>query len=80
MRDKNNEPQGPNLMISRNGGSANPLQKCAQCAHLHSCHEFGDTADFWVCEQCTTPGGGKMPWSDGNQACGLFEERVKEET
>uniref|UniRef100_A0A6M3J9H4 Uncharacterized protein n=1 Tax=viral metagenome TaxID=1070528 RepID=A0A6M3J9H4_9ZZZZ len=76
MRIKtSDELQGPNLMISRHGASANLLQKCAQCAHLHSCHEFGDTADFWVCEKLTTPSGHNMPWSETNGACGLFEER-----
>lgn len=74
---KRKEPHGPNLMISRNGASENPLQKCGQCAHLHSCHDFGDRADFWVCEKLITPGGHNMPWSDGNMACGLFKERME---
>ncbi len=71
------ELQGPNLMQSRHGESANPLQKCAQCQHPHSCHDFGDTLDFWVCEKLTTPGGHNMAWSAENRAWGLWEERTE---
>jgi len=72
---KHEQPQGPNLMVSRHGGSANPLWRCAQCLHLLSCHYFGETADFWVCEKLSTPGGHMMPWDWENTACGLFEAR-----
>jgi hypothetical protein len=75
---KHEQLQGPNLMVSRHGVSANLLQKCARCCHLLSCHDFGEAADFWVCEQFTTPGGHKMPWSEGNRACRLFEKRESE--
>ncbi len=72
------ELQGPNLMQSRHGASENLLQKCAQCRHLHSCHDFGDAVDFWVCGKLVTPGGHNMPWSEDNAACGLWEERENE--
>ena len=75
---KHEQPQGPNLMVSRHGGSANLLQKCAGCRHLLSCHDFGEAADFWVCEQFTSPLGHNMPWSAENRACGRFEERQSE--
>ena len=65
-----------NIMQNRNGRSANASQRCAKCRHLTQMHDFGDAADFWVCEQFTTPGGHKMPWAAENRACGLFEERV----
>ena len=73
MRIKtSDELQGPNLMISRHGGSANPLQKCAQCHHLS---REGDYP--WYCDQLVTPSGYNFPWSDENAACKLFEERAK---
>ena len=64
-----------NIMQGRHGASANLLQKCAECRHVLSCHDFGEAADYWVCEQFTTPGGYKMPWAADNWACGKFEER-----
>ena len=73
MRDKNNEPQGPNLMVSRHGASANLLLKCAECQHLSREEDLP-----WVCEQFTTPGGYKMPWNEKNAACGKFQERENE--
>jgi len=76
MRDKNNEPQGPNLMVSRHGASENLLQTCADCRHLAFYHNFGVAGHSRTCEQFTTPGGHKMPWAAENRACGLFEERV----
>ena len=75
---KHEQPQGPNLMVSRHGASTNLLQKCAGCRHLLSCHDFGEAADYWVCEQFITPSGYKMPWDADNWACGLFEERANE--
>lgn len=66
---KHEDPQGPNLMVSRNGASENPLQKCAQCSHLYQ------VGTYLCCDQLVTPGGYPMPWGDGNHACGLFVER-----
>ena len=71
MRDKNDEPQRPNLMVSRNGASENLLQKCAECRHLTCERDL-----LRVCEQFRTPSGYPMPWAADNRACGLFEERV----
>lgn len=75
MRDKNNEPQGPNLMVSRHGASENQLQTCAQCRHLTFYHNFGVAGTSRTCEQFTSPSGKKMPWAPDNRACGLFTER-----
>ena len=73
MRDKNNEPQGPNLMISRHGASENPLQKCAQCQHLIRVEGYPE-----YCDQFVLPSGYHMPWCDENKSCGLFTERGKD--
>ena len=70
---KTEQPQGPNLMVSRHGASENALQKCAQCRYLTHTTEASS-----LCERCTLPSGHKMPWSEQNAACGLFEERMKE--
>jgi hypothetical protein len=74
MRDKNNEPQWPNLMVSRHGASANQLQKCAECRHLIRVEGYPE-----YCDQFVLPSGYHMPWGEGNRACGLFQERGKEE-
>jgi hypothetical protein len=74
MRDKNNEPQGPNLMVSRHGATYG--HTCIQCRHL-SREGSAPNAGPWYCEMLMIPSGRQMPWSDANRACGLFEERTK---
>jgi len=69
---KHEQPQGPNLMVSRHGASTNLLQKCAGCRRLSHTTEAA-----CLCEQLTTPGGYRMPWNEANSACGLFEERTE---
>lgn len=64
----NTDKQGPNLMVSRHGETYG--HHCLQCRHLS---REGDYP--WYCDQLTTPSGYNFPWNDGNQACGLFEER-----
>ena len=67
------EVQGPNLMVSRNGASENPLQKCAGCRRLISVEGYPD-----YCDQFVLPSGYHMPWGADNRACGKFEERENE--
>ena len=67
------EVQGPNLMVSRHGASANELQKCLQCRHLSSEGNY-----TWYCDQLLTVSGHTFPWDSGNRACGKFEERENE--
>jgi hypothetical protein len=69
------EPQGLNLMVSRHGASTNPLQKCAECRHLIRVEGYPE-----YCDQFVLPSGYHMPWAADNRACGMFEERVKEES
>ena len=79
MRIKtNDEPQGPNLMCSRHGASANALQKCAQCRHLIRVADALQSGEPWYCNMFTTPGHYKMPWDHANRACELFEGRTDE--
>ena len=71
----NTDHQGPNLMVSRHGASANELQNCAGCRHLTADEAAPETGP-WCCDQLVSPGGWPMPWCDENRACGLFEERT----
>lgn len=60
----------PNLMQSRHGESANPLQTCARCRRLIRVEGYPE-----YCDQFVLPSGYHMPWSDENRSCGLFEAR-----
>jgi hypothetical protein len=65
--------QWRNIMQNRHG--MDNAHTCATCRHLSHTTEAA-----YLCEQCTTPSGYKMPWNEGNRACGLYEERVKEDS